>query len=61
MYSSRWAEVCNEPSARKSIKMELSEYNILYSLSKVTLQEIDEMIKIVDRNRDGRISYSEFR
>ena len=28
---------------------------------KVALQEIDEMIKIVDKNGDGRISYSEFR
>ena len=25
------------------------------------LRDIDEMIKIVDRNGDGRISYSEFR
>ena len=28
---------------------------------KVALQEIDEMIQIVDKNGDGRISYSEFR
>ena len=27
----------------------------------MTLKEIDEMIKIVDKNGDGRISYSEFR
>ena len=27
----------------------------------MALQEIDEMIKIVDKNGDGRISYSEFR
>ena len=25
------------------------------------MKEIDEMIKIVDKNGDGRISYSEFR
>ena len=28
---------------------------------KITYKEIDEMIKIVDKNKDGKISYSEFR
>ena len=28
---------------------------------KVTYKEIDEMINTVDRNKDGKISYSEFR
>ena len=28
---------------------------------KVTYKEIDEMIKTVDKNGDGKINYSEFR
>ena len=28
---------------------------------KITYKEIDEMIKTVDKNEDGKISYSEFR
>ena len=28
---------------------------------KITYKEIDEMIDIVDKNKDGKISYSEFR
>ena len=28
---------------------------------KITYKEIDEMIQIVDKNKDGKISYSEFR
>jgi len=28
---------------------------------KITYKEIDEMINIVDKNKDGKISYSEFR
>ena len=28
---------------------------------KITYKEIDEMIKVVDKNEDGKISYSEFR
>ena len=28
---------------------------------KVTYKEIDEMISTVDKNKDGKISYSEFR
>ena len=27
----------------------------------VTYKEIDEMIQIVDKNRDGKVNYSEFR
>ena len=28
---------------------------------KITYKEIDEMIQVVDKNKDGKISYSEFR
>ena len=28
---------------------------------KITYKEIDEMIHVVDKNEDGKISYSEFR
>ena len=28
---------------------------------KITYKEIDEMIHTVDKNKDGKISYSEFR
>ena len=28
---------------------------------KITYKEIDEMIKTVDKNKDGKISFSEFR
>ena len=28
---------------------------------KITYKEIDEMIKTVDKNNDGKINYSEFR
>ena len=38
------------------IKLTLTDFFV-----KVGFEEIDEMIKIVDRNGDGRISYSEFR
>ena len=34
-------------------------YYIYYS--QVTYKEIDEMIKTVDKNGDGKINYSEFR
>ena len=34
--------------------------HILYSFQ-VPFDEIDDMIAIVDRNKDGKISYSEFR
>ena len=30
-------------------------------LYKISDEEIDEMIRIVDKNGDGKISYSEFR
>ena len=36
-----------------------NEFNKL--LSELEVEEIDEMIDIVDRNKDGKISYSEFR
>ena len=35
--------------------------NVIYLCIQVGFDEIDEMINIVDRNGDGRISYSEFR
>ena len=34
---------------------------ILLSCTKISEEEIDEMIRIVDKNGDGKISYSEFR
>ena len=30
-------------------------------VGKITLAEIEEMIQTVDKNKDGKISYSEFR
>ena len=37
------------------------KYIISRNSSQVANREIEEMIKTVDRNGDGRISYSEFR
>ena len=34
---------------------------IWLSCTKISEEEIDEMIRIVDKNGDGKISYSEFR
>ena len=34
---------------------------MMHMPGKVTYKEIDEMINTVDRNQDGKISYSEFR
>ena len=34
---------------------------MMHMPGKVTYKEIDEMINTVDRNEDGKISYSEFR
>jgi hypothetical protein len=46
-----------------TIQFFLVEENIEFSVvvAQVTYKEIEEMIRTVDRNGDGRISYSEFR
>ena len=77
MYSSRGAEVCADPSTREGGWWEGAVLTIThflwvvggcsfnyYPLSaycQVPPGEIDCMITTVDRNRDGKISYSEFR
>jgi Ca2+-binding EF-hand superfamily protein len=38
---------------------EIIEFSVV--VAQVTYKEIEEMIRTVDRNGDGRISYSEFR
>ena len=34
---------------------------LMHLPGKITYKEIDEMIRTVDKNEDGKISYSEFR
>ena len=34
---------------------------LMHLPGKITYKEIDEMIHTVDKNKDGKISYSEFR
>ena len=56
-------EVCVDSSSRKGIYIHIS---FAFSQKKshkpqVTYKEIDEMIKTVDKNNDGKINYSEFR
>ena len=66
LHHSGWIKVCVNPSSRKSIKFFWmhSHYSCVSKnpLSlQVTYKEIDEMIKTVDKNGDGKINYSEFR
>ena len=62
LHSRGGVEVCDEPLTwQGKILISLETVAGLFSYSQVTLREIDEMIKIVDKNGDGRISYSEFR
>jgi Ca2+-binding EF-hand superfamily protein len=37
------------------------KFVLMHLPGKVTYKEIDEMIETVDRNGDGKISFSEFR
>ena len=57
LHPSRWNEVCPEaPSWQGDHQICLS-----FCSFKVTNVELDEMINAVDRNGDGKISFSEFR
>ena len=53
-------EVCVDSSSRKGIYIHIS-FAFSQKKSQVTYKEIDEMIKTVDKNNDGKINYSEFR
>merc|ERR1719348_2701659 len=43
------------------IPAEEIKFVLMHMPGKVTYKEIDEMIKTVDKNKDGKINYSEFR
>ena len=43
------------------IPAEEMKFVLMHLPGKVTYKEIDEMIAIVDKNGDGKISFSEFR
>ena len=42
-------------------QMEVFRFVLQHLPGKIKTKEIEEMIKTVDKNRDGKISYSEFR
>ena len=61
LHNSGGAEVCPDSPSRKGswqARCMRSGYSVL---RQVTYKEIDEMIKTVDKNGDGKINYSEFR
>ena len=43
------------------IRADKMKFVLMHLPGKVTYKEIDEMIETVDRNGDGKISFSEFR
>merc|ERR1719323_1661037 len=43
------------------ITAEEMKFVLMHLPGKITYKEIDEMIRTVDKNEDGKISYSEFR
>ena len=44
-----------------SVPSLLRRFVLMHLPGKITYKEIDEMIHTVDKNGDGKISYSEFR
>ena len=59
-------QICVDASTWEShLQGEMFDWNWFYKVRKnmgnTFLQEIDEMIHTVDKNEDGKISYSEFR
>lgn len=43
------------------MKKYIHRFVLQHLLGKITIAEIEEMITTVDKNQDGKISYSEFR
>ena len=43
------------------IPAEETKFVLMHLPGKMTYKEIDEMIETVDKNEDGKISFSEFR
>ena len=52
-------EVINQP--KNQMKKYIHRFVLQHLLGKITIAEIEEMITTVDKNQDGKISYSEFR
>lgn len=52
-------EVINHP--KNQMKKYIHRFVLQHLLGKITIAEIEEMITTVDKNQDGKISYSEFR